>query len=229
MIPLALFFYTERYFKKWADIIISAMLTPILIFSFVLMFLGVFEVLIQNIFDILGGNDFKAYWRLNNGLFSWMMPTDPNTNQIMQNLPSDPSMNCGNSTVTPPVQTNINPMVRNSFNAGSGLGRFATLNFGANDVGVTQRLSFAFMSLWIFASLMKSMVGMLPQIASSIAQTAGFGAFGGNSAVVEKLQGGVDKLQSDVKSGMAGDPNKFKNIQSFAKSMSDMISKRNNV
>jgi len=221
MIPLSLFFYTDRYFKKWADIIVAAIMTPILLFAFVWMFLGIFDILIQNIFNILGGNDFRAYWRMNTSLFSWLMPSDPNTNVMMQHLSTAPDLKCVDRTMTPPVQTNINPLANNAFNAG--IGRMASLNFGANDVNVVQKLSFAFTTLWIFSSLMKSMVNMIPEIASSIANVTVKISFGG-SAVIGKLQGGINTTQSKLQSGASGDV--AKSLSSFTEQMSKMIGNR---
>lgn len=220
MIPLALFFYTERYFKKWYDIIVSAMLTPILIFAFLWMFIGIFDVLIHNIFDIMGGNNFKAYWRLNTSLFSWVMPSDPNQNMMMQNLSRAGDLDCVSRNITSPIQGNINPFAKNAFDAG--VGRMATLNFGANDVNIVQRLSFAFITLWIFASIMKSMIVMIPQIASSMATVSSHIAFGGGSAVIGKLQGQVAKMEAKVKA-VAGSDSSTAGITS---QISEMIGKR---
>ncbi|MDX2074547.1 MAG: type IV secretion system protein [Alphaproteobacteria bacterium] len=202
MIPLALFFYTERYFKKWADIIVAAILTPTLIFAFVWMFVGIFDILIQNIFDVLGGNDFRAYWRNNSSLSSWMIPSDPNTNVMMKNLSTSTDVPCVARNIAPPVQSFVNPMAKNSFDAV--IGRMARVSFGSNDVFFTQALSFAFITLWIFSSLMKSMLQLLPQVASSIAGVSSQIAFGANSAVIGKLQQATGQLQSQVQSGQAG-------------------------
>lgn len=220
VLPLALFFYTERYFKKWCDIIVSAILTPVLIFAFLWMFLGIFDILIQNIFQILGGNDFKSYWRMNTSLFSWVMPSDPNQNMMMQNLSTVGDLGCVDRSIKPPIQTNINPFAKNSFDVGAG--RMATMNFGYNDVSIVQRLSFAFMTLYIFASLMKSMVVMLPQIASSIASVSSNIAFGGNSAAIGKLQGQVDKLKGKVESATSGEGS----VANVTSQLSEMVGKR---
>ena len=225
MIPLALFFYTERYFKKWTEIIVSVILTPVLIFAFVYMFIGIFDILIQNIFNILGGNDFRAYWRLNSSLCSWMMPSDPNTNLMMQKLSTAQDVPCVQRTVLPPVQTNISPLSRNSFDACTA--RLATLNFGANDVNIVQRLTFAFTSLWIFASLMKSMIGLLPQVAQSIASVVNTGIpVGGNSAVLERMKGGLAKAENKLQSGMANTQKAANNAASFATQIGNLLGNR---
>ncbi len=224
MIPLGLFFYTERYFRKWVDIIVSAILTPVLLFAFLWMFIGVFDILIQNIFDILGGNDFKAYWRMNTSLFSWMMPSDPNANVLMTGIPRNEDIPCVQRIMRAPVQGNINPLARNSFDAGTL--KTATLNFGANDVNIVQKLSYAFMTLWLFSSLMKSMVHLLPQVASSIASVSSNIAFGGNSAIVGRLQQAIGQTQSSLQSGLASGDTKFNTISSFSSQMANMLGRR---
>ncbi len=224
MIPLALFFSTERMFRKWVDIMVSAMITPVLLFAFVGVFAGVFDILLQNIFDILGGNDFRAYWRTNISLFSWLMPSDANTNNFMQNLPTNEDINCVNRNITAPVQGNIDPMQQNSFDAGGA--KVASLDFGADEVSIIQRLSFAFASLWIFASLMKSMVHLIPEVAASIANTANHITFGAGSELVGKLKGGVDQTRSNLLSGMANDGKKFDNLKNISKQMANMVGVR---
>lgn len=221
-IPLALFFYTERYFKKWCDIIVSAIITPVLLFAFVWMFLGIFDILIQNIFDILGGNDFRAYWRHNTSIFSWLMPSDPNTNVMMQNLSTGTDVPCVDRTSKPAVPLNISPMLKDSLDAG--VIKTATMNFGANDVNIVQKLSFAFTTLWIFSSLMKSMVYMLPDIAASIANVTTRMAFGGNSQMLTKLQGGIVDAQNKIQDAASADAKK--GITKFVAQMSNMIGRR---
>jgi len=197
MIPLALFFYTERYFKKWCDLIVSAILTPVLLFAFVWMFLNIFDILIGNIFSILGGNDFREYWRLNTSLCSWTMPSDPNTNAMMSNLRPDGVNPCINRTVTAPVQTNINPLARNSFDACPI--RLATMNFGVNEVTIVQQLSFAFITLWIFASLMRSMVTIIPEVAASISSIVSTKIdFGAQSQLIGKMKQGSSALEKKI-------------------------------
>lgn len=223
MIPMALLFHSERYFKKWVDLIISAIVMPVLLFAFVWMFLGIFDILIQNIFDIMGGNDFRAYWRLNTSLCSWTMPSDPNTNAMMQHLSTANELPCVDRTIKPPTQLNINPMAKSQFDACPG--RIATLNFGANDVNIVQRLSFAFTTLWIFSTLMKSMVQLIPQIAKSISAIVHTGtAIGGNSIIVSKIQGGLDSAKAKLESGAGADVQKT--ASNFAQQIANMIGKR---
>jgi hypothetical protein len=181
VIPLALFFTTEYYFRKWVDMLISAMLTPVLLFAFLQLFVPVFIVLVAAIFAILGfpicpdpndptnwwatcpAPDFRAYWKLNQPLFSWLVPGDPTFDQMLT-ITTDTDLSDS------AVQSNINPLLRRGFNAN--ILNVPGIDFGLNNLGVTQQLVFAFMSLWIFASLMKSMVGAIPDIASGIAASA---------------------------------------------------------
>jgi type IV secretory pathway VirB6-like protein len=224
VLPMHLLFYTERYFKKWVDLIVSAILTPVMLFAFVWMFLNIFDVLIQNIFNVLGGNDFKPYWRMNTSLYSWLMPSDPSTNLMMQGISTDEDVPCVHRAIIPPVQTNMNPMVKNAFDAG--VGRVATLNFGANDVNIVQNLSFSFITLWIFSSLMKSMVHIIPQVASSIATVTTNIGFGGGSQVVEKIQGSINKTQGQLQKNLSGAAGNVQNMGKYTQQIQNMLGNR---
>jgi type IV secretory pathway VirB6-like protein len=225
-IPLALFFYSERYFKKWCDIIVASILTPVMLFAFVFMFLNIFSILIGNIFSVIGGNDFKPYWRMNTPSCSWLMQSDPNANVMLQNISKEDTLPCIKREIKPPVQTNINPLVRNA--SDSCVARFATVDFGANDVPIMQRLSFAFITLWIFSSLMKSMVALIPEIAASIASVVSTRSLGVQSEVLSKLQGKVSQLQGKVgqMGGIGGGKGAGTPGQSFASQMGSMLGKR---
>jgi type IV secretory pathway VirB6-like protein len=189
VIPMALFFYTERYFQKWLAMLIAAMITPMLLFAFLQLFLGVFSVLIASIFNTLvvdpstGGlscpncdirtpnlcdlsqcsmPDFRAFWRLNQPLFSWLVPGDPSFDQLLTIVTDE---NIGD----PAVQSNVLPTARRALD--TNILNVPSIDFGLNNIGMTQQLVFKFITLWIFASLMKSMVEKIPDIAASIANT----------------------------------------------------------
>lgn len=161
IVPLALFFWSERYFKKWLDILISAILVPVLLFAFLQMFLDIFMVLIDNVFAILGGNDFRAYWKLNQPLYSWLVPSDPAASGTLENVTD------ANNTSKAAVQSTVNPLCRRCFN--TNLLNLPGIDFGPNNVFITQQLVFAFVTLWIFSSLMKSLVAKIPEISNNIA------------------------------------------------------------
>ncbi|MBY0407520.1 MAG: type IV secretion system protein, partial [Rickettsiales bacterium] len=77
-VPMALFPYTERYFKKWLNQIMAAMLMPVLLFAFLSMSLGVFDNLIQSCISNLSDNmedannnpTYEMHWRINQPMLS---------------------------------------------------------------------------------------------------------------------------------------------------------------
>lgn len=171
--PLLIFFYTEQYFNKWWHIMVSATLVPTLMFAFLLLFLGIFNQLIADLFDILGfpcsnpanfttctPPDYRAYWKMNQPAFSWMMPADPHSSQQMQAITSATDLS------NPAVQSNVNPLLRRGFD--KGMINTPGVDFGPNHVKITEQLMFAFISLWIFSTLMKSFLGKIPHIADDI-------------------------------------------------------------
>ncbi|MFO0388979.1 MAG: type IV secretion system protein [Alphaproteobacteria bacterium] len=172
--PLLLFYSTEKYFNKWWHIIVSAMLVPILMFTFLFFFLQIFNMLLADIFNVLGfpcsnpanlatceAPDFSAYWKMNQPLFAWLMPADPNFSQQISD------MSRADQLSTPAVQSNVNPFLRRAYN--NNMMNVPGVNFGPNDVQISEQLVFALISLWIFASLMKSIITKIPNIADDIA------------------------------------------------------------
>ncbi len=174
-VPMVLFAQTEQYFTKWLKIIFSALLVPILLVTFCFFFLNIFNMQIAEIFRILGfpcsnpinlatcdSPDFREHWKLNQPLFSWLMPADPHLSQKMQSVTSASQLS------DPAVQSNINPLLRRGFSNNMDA-NVPGVHFGPNHVAVIEQLMLAFISLWIFSSLMKSIVRKIPNIADDIA------------------------------------------------------------
>lgn len=203
VIPMALFYTGERYFTKWLHILFSAMLTPMIMFAFLAMFINLFGQLIGELFcplgfilpDLLRINpypahcydltgwtpgpsappppqigvivnqanpiDFRAFFRLNQPLFSWLMPGDPASENELTNVTQ------ASSVGLPSVQSNINPMVRRAMDAGSA--GVPGVDFGPNTIQTVQALVFAFIKLWIFGTIMTAMVKRIPAIANDMA------------------------------------------------------------
>jgi type IV secretory pathway VirB6-like protein len=164
-VPYAVFFLTERYLKKLIDMIVSVMLMPVLLFAFINMFLGIFDALISDLFNsVLPENrDFRALWNLNNPVFSWLMPSDTSLMNRLEGV-AEPSPTAAN----PAVQTTVNQFLRHGFNAGS-VGNLPGLNFGPSEPVWVQQIGMKLITLWLFATLMKSLVSRIPQISSAIA------------------------------------------------------------
>ncbi len=181
VVPLGLFLMAERYFKRWLDILLAVMLTPILIFAFLSMFLAIFSPLIADIFKILGSPcpnpfdlltcplpDFSGFWKMEVPTYSWTMPNDPNMGKDLVDVAAmDPD---GSSPVRPPVQPFLNPWLKTATNAS--LFNPPGIDFGSGNVEIMQKLTFAFLTLWIFSMLMRSMLNSIPAMASSIAGVA---------------------------------------------------------
>jgi len=206
LIPTALFQYSERYFTKWLDTIIGAMLVPVFLFGFLKMSLGVFNTLICNVFVIMlptytctvpldpaNPPDFNMFWRTNQPIFSWMMPTDPNfTNELKKKMATSGHK----EKMVPPVQIVINPFDRGGFNANN----FNTpgINFGLDNGKVNQKLLFALISLWIYASIMKDLCKKMPEVAQEIARAGSGIAFQSTN-----LKAKMNQIKQTVKEGGA--------------------------
>lgn len=164
-LPWAIFFVTERYLKKLIDMIIAVMLMPALLFAFVNMFISIFDVLIVDIIDTIpGGRNMRGILRINNPVFSWVMPSDTS---LMERLQAFRNQEGIAPAATPPVGTTINPFMRHGFN--SGAFNLAAIDFGPNEHQWVKALVYKCIALLLFAHLMKAMVGRIPQISSGIA------------------------------------------------------------
>jgi len=174
-VPMALFKHTEKYFDKWLKIIASAMLTPILLFAFLSLTLGVFLTLIANIYAVMGdpnNPDFRAVWRINQPVVSWQMASDPAAFARL----SGPT---GTLALTSPVGGNIDPAARDAQDMFSLL--LPAINFGLANQEIMQRLIFAFVTLWLYASTIKGMVAKIPGIATDMSGAIGIRDLRGGS------------------------------------------------
>ena len=133
-----------------------------MLFAMLSLFMGTFYTLINNIFTVLGGNDFRAFWHNTQPLFSWAIPADPN--DIARLRFQNP-----NGQAIAPVQ---NMMAILSCGSGSMPGwllNLPSIDFGPSSIMIIQRLALSLAGLWIFASMLKSMVMKVPEIAEAIA------------------------------------------------------------
>ncbi len=231
VIPLVILTQTDRFFKKWVALIISAALTPFMIFMFVNMMIDAFNALIGSIFNVFGGDDFRGFWRNNQPVFSWAMPSDPNVNEELQktgqgvgcdlvNNMTNSASKGGEYNINAPSQLNINPFAKDSFDAAPG--QRASVDFGPNEVSIVQEASMAFIALWFFSSFMSSATAMIPQIASSIAGAATGITFGGGP-IMGAVEGKMNKIQGKAAQNMSNDGSKFDKIK---EQMSKMVGKR---
>ncbi len=204
-VPMFLFQQTERYFRKWLDTIIGAMLVPVFIFAFLSISLGVYIGLIAQIFTILlptfnftmpmdpaNPPDFSHFWKINQPLFGFSMGMDPNyTNDLSKTLDKTK----GQVRNVPIAQGNINPFNRGGFDP-NGMNP-PGINFGPHHKEVGQKVLFALISLWIYTSVLKQLIEKLPGVAQEIAGSAGTLSFKSPS-----LKEKVNEVKSESAQGL---------------------------
>lgn len=170
LIPFAIFYYSERYVDKWIKLLISAMLTPMMMFAFIWLFMGIFDTLIAHIFSIVPEGTLKSFLHTNRPLMSWLMPTDPDMVKHLAELPQLPTpegVTPGAHVVVPPLQTVTNPADNLSMNKNITVPN--STDFGPNDSLIKQNLIYAFASLYLYTTLMKSLLEKIPEVAGRIA------------------------------------------------------------
>jgi hypothetical protein len=161
ILPFAMFTYTERiYFKKWLDLLIAAMINPVIVIAFLWMILGMVGTAVTN---ILGIPNLQGGYRMNKNMFSWLMPNDPNRwVQLEQTL--------GQTTQAPTVQSFMSPTLFSSMDAN--VVSTAALDFGPDQVWTMQELTFHFLGLFIVSYLLLSLLNSIPSLADGIAGVA---------------------------------------------------------
>lgn len=211
IIPLALFPYLDRsYVKKWTDLLIASMITPVVMVAFLSMFLSVIGIMINLSINSIHGNaqcsraavisgtcapstNFSAYTRSNTNLTSWLLPADPYTwNRMAQNLGSPiPGQNQPRDS-TPPVQSFMSPSLLASMDANPMA--TSSLDFGPDQVFTMQMLTLNFLGLFIVVYLMKGMMDVVPELADSLGGVAtGLGEQG--VPLLDSLKQSVNQLK----------------------------------
>ncbi len=181
IIPLALFAATDRYFKKWCQIMIGAIIMPMLLFGFLSHVLGVFDVLIKQCTDTLsagiidknGNPVYDKFFKVNEPVFSWLASADPNkvdelgksVETYTKTLPADEKKNISPDTkkVFPPIATEINPFDRVAMDIS--LANFPGVDYDADTI---KEIIFTFITLWIYCKLLQGIIRKIPEIAQQI-------------------------------------------------------------
>lgn len=179
IVPLALFKYSERFFKKWLNTVIGAILMPMLLFAFLSISLNVFDALIQNVISNLSDNltdangnpTFEEHWRTDQPFFSWIAVADPNLVKDQQEsmLAKIRSMGSagqgreGETRVLPPIGTEINPFQRTGMDVNKAIAVGTDYDFAQ-----LQRVFLSFIALWVFARLVMGLIRKMPEIAAAI-------------------------------------------------------------
>lgn len=168
MIPLAIFQWTERYTNKWLQYMAAAMLVPMMLFAGLYIMIGLLDIIMQQIFAALNcninavGDCFKSYWKFNQPMFSWMMPTDP---AIWANYE-----NKGLTYDAPPMHSFLNPMMGATMDMN--VASTPALDFGPSNVYIMQAVMLQFIALAIALVITRSIVDAIPSIADDIAGVA---------------------------------------------------------
>lgn len=220
-VPMLLFKATREYFDKWFRVVLTAMLTPMLIFAFLTHFLGFFNYQINSVFAALGAYridnpvpipgctgdqtievyanpDMSAFQKTDMPAGSWIMPTDPTlSKQIADETDKDPKK------ATAPVQSYINPRMQTSTDVNSKT--TPSVDFGTQGALLIQQLGFAFVLMWLYMMIVKNILVLLPGMASKIAGSGvdlSHTMQAGN--IEQKVDGMKDKAMGKLQSAGGG-------------------------
>jgi len=150
---------TERYTRKWFELLVAAMIQPVMLFAFLWMFLSLIDSTVASIFDLLGGNDFQAYWRNNTPLFSWSLLTDPTLLQKYEARGAQPGI--------PIVQSFMGPLMGRSMDLN--IFHLPGIDFGPANMLAIQQLIAAFIAVLIVIMLLRTMLDAIPRLADDVA------------------------------------------------------------
>lgn len=162
-VPAAMYRPTQRHFKKWLDLLIGVMVLPVILFGFLWIFLGMVDTTIASIFNLLGGNDFQAFFRHNQAAFSWLLPTDPD---IWKQL----EQGAGLKRNVPPILEGMNPMMGQAMDMNPM--HFPGIDFGANNLMMMQQVIMNLVAVLLVVFLMVSMIEEIPYLSDSISGIA---------------------------------------------------------
>ena len=198
-IPMIMFQASERYFRKWLDTILGAMLVPVLLFAMLSFTMTLYSTLITNVFrSMIPGYsygdpaDFSNFWKINQPLFSFNMGVDPdlvNDEQKAQNAGTGPK-----SHMAPSSHVIINPFSRGGFDANAF--NPPVINFGINNNQISQKLLLNLIALWLYTAILKELIEKMPEIAQEIA-----GAAKSITLRAPKLEDKVNEVKQDIAIG----------------------------
>jgi type IV secretory pathway VirB6-like protein len=207
IIPLALFVsQTERFFNKWLDILISAMMVPVLMFAFLNFFLSGFQAVTDNIFATLCDNpsnpgqscvtdqtkaNFAPFAKVNQEKWAWMVYTDHNFANDLKSATRSQELGA------PAVQTNMYAQARRAQN--TALLNSPGVDFGPSNVSILQQLIYHFAALWLFASFMKSLIEKIPDLAYNITEASSY-----ISMSPSGIERGAEKMMKTVQTVVTG-------------------------
>ncbi len=178
LMPFVILRYTtERFVKKWLDLLIACMLNPVMIFAF----LAAFTPIIQNLinafyaftFYIVTGdanalpgslNVGAIFGRTGGNFTSWQVPSDPALLEAFDQQLTG----AGGGATSPSMQNFMNPNLSSTMDVGSL--DFSYIDFGPQGVQIMQNMILSSLGFFIVAYLMLMLLDGIPQISDSIAR-----------------------------------------------------------
>lgn len=194
-----MFGYTERYFSKWLELILSTVLTPLLMLSFISMFLdiqptgsgpptpGLLRLAVDDVFIALGRGDktegknyIKRCILTDQALFSsYMLPTDSTLVDQLACKNSPNPLNCSELDKNNSAPTWLNSSL---------IGNFDYMPFtvtkvdcgvdsltGIDDDQIKKNVFNALAVLFLYGMLINAMLHRIPDIAQDIANGVNVG------------------------------------------------------
>jgi len=193
--------WTERFLNKWFDIFLTTMLTPLLMFSFLGLFMdipvqtgppapGIFTTTVNEVFTKLGGTDYAQRCLRTDIPFmsSWLLPAN---NSMADVLACPPPLAPGcdqQDRDTSSVQAFVNPYLPNGVN-------YSPLNAplidcGKNDERIKYGVFFVLVKLLFYAVLVNVMLKRIPDIVEDLA--------GGISTGVHELASPINRAMQSI-------------------------------
>jgi hypothetical protein len=185
-VPFLVFNYTERFLMIWFNLYISAILTPLIMFTIVGLFLdspvavgppapGIFRVAVNNIFSDLGGTDYvRRCLYLNQPITdSWMLPTNSSLADELKCKGTGLAACPERDRITSATQLFINPLLYQSLNY-SPLS-VPKIDCGVDDAEIKKNVLFSMFKLLIYSVLLYFILSKIPEISHGLSNGATIG------------------------------------------------------
>jgi hypothetical protein len=218
ILPFIFFDFSKQYFQKWFNILISTMITPMLLFAFLSMFIGhpeitrwvapvspsitptlvrvpedpgIFMTIINKIFVAIGPNYMERAFRKDQPLVrTALVSQDINYHDDISCNYNLTNMTCGDAYKnTSSTQSFVTPWQFAYLNSAP----ITTnkINFGEDDPIIKKRVTEQLLILVLYIILMNAVISRIPEIAANIAH--------GRSIGVENFMGVITKVIGSVK------------------------------
>ncbi len=185
-VPFLVFNYTERFLMMWFNLYISAILTPLIMFTIVGLFLdspvavgppapGIFRAAVADIFSDLGGTDYvRRCLYLNQPITdSWMLPTNSSLADELKCKGTGLAACPERDRITSATQLFINPLLYQSLNY-SPLS-VPKIDCGVDDAEIKKNVLFSMFKLLIYSVLLYFILSKIPEISHGLSNGATIG------------------------------------------------------